>query len=117
MEFKQAIIVREDLKISVGKLAAQVGHAAVSAAEKTRREKPVWFKAWMKEGQRKVVLKAKDENELKEIMAKALKLGLPYELIVDRGLTELPPNAVTSLGIGPTPEELVNKVTGYLPLL
>lgn len=115
--YKQAIVVREDLDMSPGKLAAQVAHGAVSAAEKTRRENPEWFKGWLKEGQKKVVLAAGDERELRELWEEATKSGLPCELIEDAGLTELPPGTVTVLGIGPAPSEKIDAITGKLPLL
>lgn len=114
--YKQAIVLRSDLGMSKGKIAAQAGHAAVSAAEKTRKEHFEWWSAWLKEGQCKVAVKAKSERELVELERSAKKLGLPYALITDRGLTELPPGTITCLGIGPAPSSEIDKLTGKLSL-
>jgi PTH2 family peptidyl-tRNA hydrolase len=116
-EYKQVIVFRTDLKMGKGKLAAQAGHAAVSAAEEARKRHRVWWEAWLFEGQRKIAVKVKDEKELSELESAAKDLGLPNALIVDRGLTQIPEGTVTCLGIGPAPEGLVDKLTGKLPLL
>jgi PTH2 family peptidyl-tRNA hydrolase len=116
-EYKQVIVFRSDLKMGKGKLAAQAGHAAVSAAEEARKRHRVWWEAWLFEGQRKIAVKAKDEKELSELESAAKDLGLPNALIVDRGLTQIPEGTVTCLGIGPAPEGLVDKLTGKLQLL
>jgi len=115
--YKQVIIIRTDLKMSKGKLVAQAGHAAVSAAEEARKKRPEWWNAWLEEGQCKIAVKAKSEEELLELMQKVKTLHLPCALVYDRGLTELPPNTVTCIGIGPAPSSQVDKVTGSLPLL
>lgn len=115
--YKQVLIVRTDLKMSRGKLAAQAGHAAVSSAEEAREKHPEWWKAWLEEGQCKIAVKAKSEEELLRLIQKAKTLHLPYALICDRGLTELPPNTVTCAGIGPAPSSQIDKLTGSLPLL
>jgi PTH2 family peptidyl-tRNA hydrolase len=115
-EYKQVIILRSDLKMSDGKAAVQASHAAVSAAEKARKEKPSWWRRWMSEGQCKIVLKASSIEELLEIKREAEKSKLPTSLISDMGLTELEPGTVTALGIGPAPLNLLDKITGSLPL-
>lgn len=115
--YKQVIVFRSDLKLSKGKLAAQAGHAAVSAADEAHKRHRNWWEAWMFEGQRKIAIKVKNEKELGELEEQAKELGLPNALIVDRGLTEIPEGTVTCLGIGPAPAELMDRLTGKLPLL
>ena len=116
-EYKQIIVFRSDLKLSKGKIAAQAGHAAVSAAQEAHNRNRSWWDAWLFEGQRKVAVKVKDEKELLELEEQAKELGLPKALIVDRGLTEIPPGTVTCLGIGPAPVEKIDRITGMLKLL
>jgi PTH2 family peptidyl-tRNA hydrolase len=116
-EYKQVIVFRSDLTLSKGKIAAQAGHAAVSAAEEAHKRHRSWWEAWLYEGQRKIAVKVKNEKELLELESQANELALSTALIVDRGLTEIPPDTVTCLGIGPAPAELIDRLTGKLPLL
>ena len=114
MEFKQVIVVRTDLKMSKGKLAVQVAHAAVEALICTQKSKRQWVNEWLKQGQKKVVLKVRDETELINLYKEFKELGLPICLIADAGKTELPPGTITALGVGPAPSELIDKITGRL---
>jgi len=115
-KYKQVIALRTDLGMSKGKIAAQAGHAAVSAAEEARKKWPEWWKDWLKEGQCKIAVRVNSEEELLELERKAKRLRLPSALITDRGLTELPPGTKTCLGIGPAPADQVDRVTGNLSL-
>jgi len=116
-KYKQVIIVRKDIEMSIGKIAAQVAHAAVSAAEIARKTKSKWYKEWVAEGQRKIVLEVESINELLKIYDLAREKNLPVVLIKDMGLTELPPETITTVGIGPAPENMINPLTGKLKLL
>lgn len=116
MEYKLVVIVRSDLGMSVGKLSVQVAHAAVTCALEAKAKKPKWFSAWYGEGQRKVVLRVDGKDELRSLKERAARAGLPHALITDAGLTELPPNTTTCLGIGPAPERDLDPITGSLPL-
>jgi len=115
--YKMVIVLRSDLQLSKGKAAVQAGHAAVSAAEEARKHRREWWNEWLFEGQRKIAVKVKSEKELLELQEQAENLDLPCALIVDRGLTEIPPNTITCLGIGPAPSEKIDTLTGKLPLL
>jgi PTH2 family peptidyl-tRNA hydrolase len=117
LRYKQVIVVRKDLGMSCGKIAVQVAHASLEAAEISRRENPDLYRAWKEEGAKKVVLEVKSEEELIEIYREALDKGLVSVLIRDAGLTELEPGTATAVGIGPHEEESIDKITGKLPLL
>jgi peptidyl-tRNA hydrolase, PTH2 family len=114
---KQAIVVRNDLKMGKGKIAAQVAHASLAAAEQAQAKRQRWYEGWKAEGQAKIVLKVDNEHELDELFSKAKAAGLPASIIQDRGLTQLEPGTVTCLGVGPAPDVEVDKITGKLKLL
>jgi PTH2 family peptidyl-tRNA hydrolase len=114
---KQAIVVRSDLRMGKGKVAAQVAHASLSAAEEAMQRRQRWYEDWKDGGQAKIVLKVESEDVLRELLQKAKTAGLPASLIEDRGLTQLEPGTVTCLGIGPGPEKEIDAITGKLKLL
>lgn len=112
--YKQCLIIRNDVRMSCGKRCAQAGHAAIGAfngADKSLQ------KAWLAEGQKKVVLKANDQRTLFEIKVIAERAGISTSLIQDAGLTEIPPGTITALGLGPAKSEDLDRITGDLSLL
>ncbi len=113
-KLKQVIVVRTDLKMGKGKLAAQVAHASIAAFLKAG-----FFvkKKWLGQGMKKVVLKVESEKELLELYEKARKKKLPCALIKDAGLTQLEPGSITALAIGPAEEKKIDEITGHLRLL
>ena len=117
MELKQVIIVRKDLRMGSGKLAAQVAHAAILASEKARNKNFDWFKEWFNVGQPKIILKVNSLNELETIHKLAQFNNLSPVIVIDAGLTQLDPGTATCVGIGPAPANLIDKITGGLKLL
>ena len=113
---KQVIIVRTDLEMGKGKIAAQVGHACVLGAENVRKSNPKWFNEWW-DGQEKVVVKVQNLKELEEIKKYAIDLDLPWSEVTDAGHTQIAPGTTTCISIGPAPENLIDKITGDLKLL
>lgn len=111
---KQAIILRKDLKMSRGKLCSQTAHASVAAFLKSKKRDK---EKWLKEGMKKVVLKVSSEKKLKKLYKLAKKEKLACGLIVDKGLTQVKPGTLTSLGIGPANDKKIDKITKRLKLL
>lgn len=111
---KQVILVRQDLKLKPGKLAAQVAHASLEAALNSDKKT---LGEWLEEGGKKVVLKAADEKELLKYKQLADREKLKNALIRDAGRTVLKPGTITCLGIGPDSEGKIDKVTGKLKIL
>ncbi|CAK1541459.1 unnamed protein product [Leptosia nina] len=116
-EYKLVLVVRTDLGMSKGKIGAQCGHAAVGAYEKALKKDPEGLKTWQLTGQAKVALKTDSVEEIKQIADNAKKMGLITSMIRDAGRTQIAPNSITVLGVGPAPKDIVDKVTGHLKLL
>jgi PTH2 family peptidyl-tRNA hydrolase len=113
-KWKQCLIVRADIKMSCGKKCAQIAHAAIGAYEKADNSTR---KAWLDEGQKKVVLKVPTGRDLFELKTIAEQAGIPASIIQDAGMTEIPPGTVTALGLGPARAEDLDRITGDLSLL
>ena len=116
-DYKMAIVTRADLKLSAGKLAVQVAHAAVVCAMETKQTNSKWFNKWQNEGGKKVVLKVDSEKDFFILKKKAEDLKIISNIISDAGLTEIPSGTNTVLGIGPAPNNIINQVTGDLSTL
>lgn len=114
MNYKQAIIVRKDLKMSIGKTSTQSSHASVEAVLKSDKK---IVEKWRSEGMKKIVLKVSSLKELLELKKLAQKYNLTSALITDSGLTFFKEPTITCLGIGPDLDEKIDKITSKLKML
>lgn len=119
VELKQVIIVRNDLKMPKGKIAAQAAHASVDSVLKllgdsTGRE---IVKNWRMAGMKKIALKVDSKEELYKYIQQAKDLGLSTSVITDAGKTVVAPGTVTCGAIGPNEESEIDKVISELKLL
>ena len=115
--YKQAIVIRKDLGMNAGKMAAQASHASVSCYNHVRKSKPEIAGEWEQGGQKKIVLKVNSEQELLDYFNQCKRAGIPCELIRDAGHTQIEPGTVTCFGAGPWDEREIDKILGKLKLL
>ncbi|QDS73577.1 hypothetical protein FKW77_001240 [Venturia effusa] len=127
-ECKLVLVVRTDLGMTKGKIAAQASHATLAcykallkteaAAPGSRRNgKRTLLHRWESTGQAKIAVQVKSEDELMLLQAQAMSLGLCARIIHDAGRTQIAANSATVLGIGPAPKSVVDQVTKHLKLL
>jgi peptidyl-tRNA hydrolase, PTH2 family len=114
---KMVLVVRGELRLTPGKVAVQVAHAAVLLTEEAARRKLKWLEPWRAEGAKKIALEVSTLEELEGLRRRALARGLLTIVVEDAGLTEVPPGTKTCLGLGPAPSSELDPVTGGLPLL
>lgn len=115
-EYKMVILMRNDLKMTKGKVAAQAGHAAVNCALSIKKKDPDAFEKWTQCGQPIVVLKVSSERELFEFKAIADTQKINNSIICDAGRTQIEPGTNTCLGIGPYSIAVLDKITGELKM-
>lgn len=125
---KQVIVVRKDLNMRKGKIAAQVAHASMGAVLNYRSynddcieinlTENYALEQWINGLFTKICVSVDSEAELLEIYDNALTAQVNVKLITDAGLTEF--NGVptkTCLAIGPDYPEHIDFLTKHLKLL
>ncbi|KAK6844201.1 hypothetical protein PG995_014311 [Apiospora arundinis] len=121
-ECKLVLVVRTDLGMTKGKIAAQASHATL-ACYKTMSRFPAGspqaqlLKKWERSGQAKIAVQVKSQQELTDLRTRARSLGLTAEVIQDAGRTQIEAGSYTVLGVGPAPKSVIDQVTGGLKLL
>ncbi|KAJ3124451.1 hypothetical protein HK098_001125 [Nowakowskiella sp. JEL0407] len=114
---KLVLIIRTDLKMTAGKIAAQCCHATLAAYRVSlKRKGSNILDVWRKNGEAKITLKCNSEAEMLDLEEKAKKKGLVARSILDAGHTQIDPGSRTVLAIGPADQNVINEITGHLKL-
>ncbi len=117
-ELKMVLIIRGELRLTAGKAAVQIAHAAVLLNERqSTGPRRADLDLWRQEGQKKIALVVPTLEDLERIERQARAKGIAAVFVRDAGLTEVPPGTVTCLGLGPARSSEVDPITGSLPLL
>lgn len=99
-ELIQYIIVNQDLEMSQGKIAAQVGHACTLASVYyCTMEDSLLFWDWYSNDQKKIVLRA-HHRDIEKLISKCKEENQLCFEVRDSGLTEIPQNSLTCISLG-----------------
>lgn len=119
-EYKMVFVVNMDLNMGRGKQCAQVAHAALGLylemQESGKSETVARVHQWIFSGQKKIVLKGENLDQILAIEAQAKEAQLPVHLVRDAGCTQIPPGSRTVLSIFGSCKN-VDSITGNLKLL
>ncbi|SCV01287.1 LANO_0F11034g1_1 [Lachancea nothofagi CBS 11611] len=121
-EVKMALVIRQDLAMKKGKIAAQCCHAALAcyrliATDPSRDSFNLQMtQRWLHHGQAKITLKCPDKETMDELFAMALSLGVNSYVVHDAGRTQIAAGSATVLGLGPAPKAVMDQITGELKL-
>ncbi|VVB76687.1 Peptidyl-tRNA hydrolase [uncultured archaeon] len=116
-DIKQVIVIRTDLKMGPGKLAAQAAHASLMSFFECEKTNSKVAQEWLRTGEKKIVLKVDDIKDLEKLFAAFKFKKIPCALVSDAGMTQVPPGTKTALGIGPWESAEINVFTSPLKLL
>nr|XP_019703558.1 probable peptidyl-tRNA hydrolase 2 isoform X2 [Elaeis guineensis]XP_019703561.1 probable peptidyl-tRNA hydrolase 2 isoform X2 [Elaeis guineensis] len=116
-ELKMVLVVRQDLRMGSGKIAAQCAHAATGMYAEMLQSHRSLLRQWEQCGQPKIVLSCKNQQEMNKLKEAADRCGLPTFVVADAGRTQVQAGSRTVLAIGPGRKADIDLVTGKLRLL
>lgn len=120
---KMVLVVRKDLNMRKGKIGSQTGHAVQEAILDRSSGKPVvkddpYIEEWLAADYPKITVSVNSEAALLDVLRQAREAGLNTHLVQDLGHTEFKGVLTyTVVAIGPAPAEMIDPITGQLPLL
>lgn len=112
-EHRMILVIRNDLKMSKGKVCAQCCHAAIGTYIKASVEA---IKIWESQSTTKITVKVNSEDELLGLQLIVEDKNIPCHLVIDEGRTQIKAGSCTVLGIGPAPKTVLNEIIGHLKL-
>lgn len=121
-EVRMTLIVRQDLKMGKGKAAAQCLHATLALYKKITNPESDAYNPEMAErweygnGQAKITLQVKNQEEMDTLFAQAISLDLNAYIVHDAGRTQIASGSATVLGLGPAPKLVIDEITKDLKL-
>jgi len=111
---KLVVLVRMDLGMSTGKVAAQVAHAALGASASTNSR---MREDWSEGGEAIIVLSVRSLGEMMELQTAATAAGINTCVIRDAGRTEVEQGSATVCAVGPDEIPKIDLITRHLKLL
>lgn len=114
-DVKVVLVVNAELGMSPGKVAAQCAHGGVGIYQAMMQDAVPWLPSWEDNGQRTVVVSAPSASQLSALAQQCEELELLTYQVRDAGHTEVQAGSLTVLAVAGF-SEIVNKVTGTLPL-
>ena len=116
--YKMVFVVNAELKMSTGKIAAQVGHATLGLYRflQDHQEYKTGLVKWEKRGCKKVVVKGDNVRQLLDLKKHAYELHIANIMVHDAGRTQVEPGALTVFAVFGRDEQ-VDPLTGSLKLL
>ena len=115
-QLSMALLVRNDLEMTPGKVAVQCAHAAVDCSLQARKSIPQIFEMWRNTGSRKICLLAIDEEDILYWKEKCGEVGLVHSIVRDAGRTEVSAETITVLGVGPAHKTSLDDLFSNLDL-
>ena len=116
---KQVIALRNDLNFPKSKILKIITWASYESAKETKAKSPNKFSNWLNLGQKKIVIKIKDENELinlrKNIERRKKTVIVPI-IIHNSDLNHGKEGNFVALGIGPDEEKNLKEFTNLYKL-
>lgn len=116
--YKMVFVVNAELSMGVGKIGAQVAHAALGLHRILLTHQAKYGESllnWTEYGETKIVLKGETTEHLIDLEHRAIDAKLPCYLVHDAGKTQVKSGSTTVLSIFGS-NKRVDRVTGTLKL-